>query len=406
VGNLLAFAFCGAGWPGPAAVGSRPSSRAVGGFVRTCPASEPPSLSSTEAATARPSPGDLELSGHDQEPRRRPGGPHRHRQRRPSRRGVQLGQRRLEDLLAVFVDRRAGEVVVSTHGSSRRADALLGSQKPRPYSEVSPEALPRALDHLNVVWKALTQQRLFYPRGLAGAANLVEPVISGDQLTARLGALADVFDLFMRTADGKQQPGGSLNAFRDQVVNRLPSGSAQDQARAAVGQFIDINRIRNGRLHTDATNWAEALQRLGVPSSESPTQQWERIRSAAVAAVYTIIELLQPLISLAGAAPSPWPRAQMGSAIAYSAIGSPTLQSRLSHAVVTNPGCGHCACTRRSVRPPSKAIAQGWTGIGSVRRRGSCPTAGAVVGVDAEPSRRRGEHPGFETAAPTRPRLQ
>jgi hypothetical protein len=142
----------------------------------------------------------------------------------------------------------------------------------------------------------VAQQRLFYPRSLAAAANLVEPVISGDDLTARLGALADVFDLFMRTADGKQQPGGSLNEFRGQVVNYLPSGSAQNHARAAVGQLIDINRIRNGRLDTDATNWAEALHRLGIPSSESPTRQWDRIRAITVAAVYTMIELLQPLI--------------------------------------------------------------------------------------------------------------
>ena len=55
----------------------------------------------------------------------------------------------------------------------------------------------------------------------------------------------------------------------------------------------DINRIRNGRLHTDA---AESLYRLGAPTNESPAQQWQRIRAVAVRAVYTIIELLQPLI--------------------------------------------------------------------------------------------------------------
>jgi len=100
----------------------------------------------------------------------------------------------------------------------------------------------------------------------------------------------------MRTADGKAQAGGSLNAFRDQLVSRLPSAATQEQARAAVGQLTDINRIRNGRLHTDATNWAESLQRIGVPPSESPSQQWDRIRAVAVEAVYTIIELLQSLI--------------------------------------------------------------------------------------------------------------
>lgn len=177
-----------------------------------------------------------------------------------------------------------------------KLDAHLGARIPHPYTQISHDALPRALDHLNVVWKAVTQQRLFHPRGLTGAASLAEPVISGDQLTARLGALADVFDLFMRTADGRQPSSGSLNAFGDQVLNRLPSGPGQDQARAAVGQLTDINRIRNGRLHTDATNWAQALQRLGIPSAEPPGRQWDRIRAVAVEAAYTLIELLQPLI--------------------------------------------------------------------------------------------------------------
>jgi hypothetical protein len=177
-----------------------------------------------------------------------------------------------------------------------KLDALLANQVPRPYTAVSPEALPRALDHLNVVWNIVAQQRLFYPRGLAGAASLVESVNSGEQLTSRLGALADIFDLFLRTPTGKSPQGGSLNAFRDQVVSLLPAGPAQDLARAAVCQFIDINRIRNGRLHTDTTNWAESLHRLGVPASESPGQQWDRIRALTVEAVYAIIELLQQLI--------------------------------------------------------------------------------------------------------------
>ena len=175
-----------------------------------------------------------------------------------------------------------------------KLDALLGSKTPQPYTSVSPDALPRALDHLNVVWKVVTKERLFYPRGLAGAASLVEPVSSGDQLTARLGALADIFDLFLRTADGKSVKGGSLNTFGDELVGRLPDDAAQ--AHTAVEQLSDINRIRNGRLHTDATNWAESLHRLGVPSSESPAQQWERIRSITVGAVYTVIQLLEPLI--------------------------------------------------------------------------------------------------------------
>jgi hypothetical protein len=100
----------------------------------------------------------------------------------------------------------------------------------------------------------------------------------------------------MRTADGKAPKGGSLNMFREQLVSQLAATPAQDQAQAAVGRLTDINRIRNGRLHTDATNWAESLQRLGVSSSELPGQQWDRVRAATVEAVYVIIELQQQLI--------------------------------------------------------------------------------------------------------------
>jgi hypothetical protein len=62
----------------------------------------------------------------------------------------------------------------------------------------------------------------------ASAASLVEPVSCGGQLTARLGALAYIFDLFLCTAIGGSPVGGPLNAFPNQLVNRLPTGPAQD----------------------------------------------------------------------------------------------------------------------------------------------------------------------------------
>jgi hypothetical protein len=77
----------------------------------------------------------------------------------------------------------------------------------------------------------------------------------------------------------------------------LPDPAAQQRAGDAIDRLLDINELRNGRLHTDATTWVERLARLGIQPSESPEQQWERVRSASVEALYTIIELLQPLIS-------------------------------------------------------------------------------------------------------------
>jgi hypothetical protein len=177
-----------------------------------------------------------------------------------------------------------------------KLENALGVTTPHLFARVAPEALPRALDHLNVAWKALTRQhRLFYPRGLAGTANLVEPVAAGDQLTARLGALADVFDLFMRGPDDKPKH-KTLTLFRDELMKHIPE-TGQQRADQAIGMLLDINELRNGRLHTDSTKWAECLTRVGIVPSEPPDKQWDRVRSAAVEALYTIIELLQPLIS-------------------------------------------------------------------------------------------------------------
>lgn len=122
--------------------------------------------------------------------------------------------------LRPFVTANARDLLV-------KLDGLFGTRAVHPSVPVSPDALPRALDHLNVVWKALTGQRLFYPRGLAAAASLAEPASSGDELTARLGALADVFDLFMRTADGKAPKGGSLTAFCDELVSLDSRGTVR-----------------------------------------------------------------------------------------------------------------------------------------------------------------------------------
>ena len=87
-----------------------------------------------------------------------------------------------------------------------------------------------------------------------------------------------------------------MTIFREQLADQLATDPAKDKAQAAVEQLVEITRIRNGRLHTDASNWVESLHRLGVPVSDSPTEQWERIRAVAVEALYSIIQLLEPLI--------------------------------------------------------------------------------------------------------------
>ena len=77
-----------------------------------------------------------------------------------------------------------------------------------------------------------------------------------------------------RSADGKPKS-KTLILFRDELTTRLSDDGARERARVAVSRLLDINEIRNGRLHTDATTWAGCLGRLGITPSDPPDQQWE-----------------------------------------------------------------------------------------------------------------------------------
>jgi hypothetical protein len=82
-----------------------------------------------------------------------------------------------------------------------------------------------------------------------------------------------------------------------ELMTRLSDDGARERARVAVSRLLDINEIRNGRLHTDATTWAACLGRLGITPSDPPDQQWEGVRAMAFDGLYTIIEVLEQHIS-------------------------------------------------------------------------------------------------------------
>lgn len=114
-----------------------------------------------------------------------------------------------------------------------KLDGLLGSQTEQPYVPVSPDSLPRALNHLNVAWRGPDSAAAVLSAGpdccgwLGGVGRQ-----RGDELTSRLGALADVFDLFTRAADGRAPRSGSLNIFEGQLVDPFEDAVVQDGARA------------------------------------------------------------------------------------------------------------------------------------------------------------------------------
>jgi hypothetical protein len=76
-------------------------------------------------------------------------------------------------------------------------EQLIGhrSEPARAGAPVEPSALPRALDHLDLVWRVRTGERLFNRPGFARAASLAEEATSGDEFDARCNALSDVLSL-------------------------------------------------------------------------------------------------------------------------------------------------------------------------------------------------------------------
>ncbi len=76
-------------------------------------------------------------------------------------------------------------------------EELIGShpESQPSWARVEPSALPRALDHLDVVWHLLAGQRLFKRPGFARTVSLAEAANSADEFEARCNALSDVFTM-------------------------------------------------------------------------------------------------------------------------------------------------------------------------------------------------------------------
>ena len=105
------------------------------------------------------------------------------------------------------------------------------------------------------------------------------------------------------SVSGRRWPESSSRSLRDPGSpegsyhgdHRVPA--AQDEENLARGERGTFHKSRVSRSEPDRESscLAESLHRLGVPASESPTQQWERIRAVTVEAAYTIIQLLDTL---------------------------------------------------------------------------------------------------------------
>lgn len=143
-------------------------------------------------------------------------------------------------------------------------EGLIGGQPPQPsWASVEPSALPRALDHLDVVWLLRAKERLFKRPGFARTASLAEGADSADEFEPRCNALSDV--LSQLTVPTVPKVKRSLNLLKAAIEQYLTEEDHMQRAIAAVDVLRDVIALRRGQAHSGAA--AESLKaaaRLGI----------------------------------------------------------------------------------------------------------------------------------------------
>ncbi|HET8659520.1 MAG TPA: hypothetical protein VFM55_11040 [Micromonosporaceae bacterium] len=153
-----------------------------------------------------------------------------------------------------------------------------------------PLALARALDHLDVVWLAITKNRLLRRRSSAAIASLAVPANSGEEFEARCSALADILSTIdVRSEDTT----GVLSKLKGELAGRITDPGENARATSAVDQLRDIVAMRAGQQHSGAApNAIRAAARLGVRLTGDWEQSWTQVSRIAGHAVYTISDAL------------------------------------------------------------------------------------------------------------------
>jgi hypothetical protein len=166
-------------------------------------------------------------------------------------------------------------------------------QPPPASAPVEPSALPRALDHLDLVWLLRTQQRLFQRPGFARTASLAEPANSAEEFEARCNALSDVFSMLTLTAPKESNIQGSLNVLKSALQKQMNEPGQLQRAVAAVDVLRDVVALRRGQTHSGAAPVSlQAADRLGVRLTRDWAEAWDRVRRATIEAIYTLIDEL------------------------------------------------------------------------------------------------------------------
>jgi hypothetical protein len=154
-----------------------------------------------------------------------------------------------------------------------------------------PSALPRALDHLDVVWQVRAGQRLFKRPGFARAASLAEAAGNAVEFEARCNALCDVFSMLTVPQVGKAE--GSLNLLKADLAQRMTDPESLERATNAVATLQQVVKLRRGHAHAAAAQDSrQAAIRLGVPLAGDWAESWDHVRHVTIDAMYALIEEL------------------------------------------------------------------------------------------------------------------
>lgn len=172
-------------------------------------------------------------------------------------------------------------------------EELIGNYPaPQPsWAPVEPSALPRALDHLDLVWLVRTNQRLFLRPGFARTASLAEGANSAEEFEARCNALSDVFSMLtVPRADNVQGP---LNLLKAALEQHLDDPDHLQRAVDAIDALRDVVTLRRGQAHSDAARESlKAADRLGIRLTGDWAESWDRVRQVTIEAIYALIDEL------------------------------------------------------------------------------------------------------------------
>ncbi len=172
-------------------------------------------------------------------------------------------------------------------------EELIGSH-PEPqrfWAPAEPSALPRALDHLDLVWLVRTRQRLFQRPGFARTASLAEAANSAEEFEARCNALSDVFS--MLTVPKIDNVQGPLNFLKAALEQHLSDPGHLQRAVEAVDTLRDVVAVRRGQAHASAAPGSlKAAARLGIRLTGDWAESWDRVRQVTIEAIYALIDEL------------------------------------------------------------------------------------------------------------------